>query len=246
MPAITAPSTCDHSRPGTCPRCGTRAARRRWPAPQQTLAPRPRRRPGSMGAWRDTGRRLLEDCRVDLGRPLVIVNPRSGAGLSEARWARVRGALTDGLGELDSAFTTGPRDATAIAEREAAAGRRLIVALRRRRDDLRGRRRRAAGGRRGDATEIALIPRGTGGDFRRTLELPHEIGAAARHIRETRAQAGRRRARPLPRARRQRGGPPLRQRRLVRVLQRRRQPRQRVVQALRRPHRLLGRDAARR
>ena len=31
----------------------------------------------------------------------------------------------------------------------------------------------------GATTEIGLIPRGTGGDFRRTLELPEEIAAAA-------------------------------------------------------------------
>jgi len=136
------------------------------------------------------GVRLLEDCRVDLGRPLVIVNPRSGAGLSEARWARVRGALADGLGEIDSAFTTGPRDATAIATREAAAGRRLIIALggdgtiSEVADGV-----LQAGAAVAAATEIALIPRGTGGDFRRTLELPHDIGAAARHIRDTAAQA---------------------------------------------------------
>ena len=59
----------------------------------------------------------------------MIVNPRSGSGLSESGWARVRGALTEGLGELDSAFTAGPRDASAIARREAEGGRRLIVAL---------------------------------------------------------------------------------------------------------------------
>ena len=37
----------------------------------------------------------------------------------------------------------------------------------------------------GAATEIGLIPRGTGGDFRRTLELPEEIVAAAAHIKQS-------------------------------------------------------------
>jgi YegS/Rv2252/BmrU family lipid kinase len=120
---------------------------------------------------------------VDSDRPLVIVNPRSGGGLSEARWARVRGALADGLGELDSAHTTAPRDATEIARREAAAGRRLILAL-----GGDGTISEVADGvlaaGAGATTEIGLIPRGTGGDFRRTLELPKEVAAAARHIRE--------------------------------------------------------------
>src|SRR5436190_21179289 len=67
--------------------------------------------------------------RLDAQRPLVIVNPRSGAGLSEQRWARLVGEISDGMGEVDSAFTAGPRDATSIARREAEGGRRLIVAL---------------------------------------------------------------------------------------------------------------------
>ena len=124
---------------------------------------------------------------MDSGRPLVIVNPRSGGGLSDSRWARIRGALADGLGELDSAFTAGPRDATEIARREAAAGRRLILAL-----GGDGTISEVADGvlaaGAGGSTEIGLIPRGTGGDFRRTLELPEEIGAAARHIREAPAR----------------------------------------------------------
>jgi YegS/Rv2252/BmrU family lipid kinase len=125
---------------------------------------------------------------VDSGRPLVIVNPRSGGGLSESRWARVRSALGDGLGELDSAFTTAPRDATEIARREAAAGRRLIVAL-----GGDGTISEVADGvlaaGAGATTEVGLIPRGTGGDFRRTLELPEEITAAAERIRRTPARA---------------------------------------------------------
>lgn len=124
---------------------------------------------------------------VDSGRPLVIVNPRSGGGLSEAQWARIRGALADGLGELDSAFTTAPRDATEIARREAADGRQLILAL-----GGDGTISEVADGvlaaGKGATAEIGLIPRGTGGDFRRTLELPEEIAAAARHIRQTPAR----------------------------------------------------------
>ena len=125
---------------------------------------------------------------MDAGRPLVIVNPRSGGGLSEPRWARIRSALAEGLGELDSAFTTAPRDATDIARREATAGRRLILAL-----GGDGTISEVADGvlaaGTGSTTEIGLIPRGTGGDFRRTLELPEEVAAAAEHIRRAPARA---------------------------------------------------------
>ncbi|HEY4393318.1 MAG TPA: diacylglycerol kinase family protein [Polyangia bacterium] len=124
---------------------------------------------------------------MDKTRPLVIVNSRSGRGLNESKWARVRGALIDGLGELDSAFTAAPRDAAAIARREAEAGRRLIVAL-----GGDGTISEVANGileaGAGAETELGIIPRGTGGDFRRTLELPHDITEAAQRIREGRAR----------------------------------------------------------
>jgi diacylglycerol kinase (ATP) len=120
---------------------------------------------------------------LDPQRPLVIVNPRSGSGLSEARWARLVAGLTDGMGPFDSVFTTRPRDATEIAQREAAGGRRLIVAfggdgtISETVDGI-----LAAGA--GGATELGIIPRGTGGDFRRTLELPKDLAEAARRVRD--------------------------------------------------------------
>src|SRR3954469_15922370 len=101
--------------------------------------------------------------RLDAQRPLVIVNPRSGGGLSEQRWARLLGEISDGLGEIDSAFTTGPRDATSIARREAEGGRRLIVAL-----GGDGTISEVADGillaGAGARTDLGVIPRGTGGD----------------------------------------------------------------------------------
>jgi YegS/Rv2252/BmrU family lipid kinase len=120
---------------------------------------------------------------LDPQRPLVIVNPRSGGGLSEARWARLVEGLTDGLGPFDSVFTKAQRDATDIARREALAGRRLVVAF-----GGDGTISETADGildaGAGGATELGIIPRGTGGDFRRTLELPEDLADAARRVRE--------------------------------------------------------------
>jgi diacylglycerol kinase (ATP) len=120
---------------------------------------------------------------LDAQRPLVIVNPRSGGGLSEARWAKLVEGLTDGLGPFDTVFTTAPRDATAIARREAAAGRRLIVAF-----GGDGTISETANGilqaGAGTTCELGIIPRGTGGDFRRTLDLPKDLAEAARRVRD--------------------------------------------------------------
>jgi YegS/Rv2252/BmrU family lipid kinase len=98
------------------------------------------------------------------------------------------GGFTEALGEIDSAFTKGPRDATAIAKREAAAGRRLIIAL-----GGDGTISEVADGildaGAGGTTELGIIPRGTGGDFRRTLALPSDPTEAARHIKEGKVRA---------------------------------------------------------
>jgi YegS/Rv2252/BmrU family lipid kinase len=40
----------------------------------------------------------------------------------------------------------------------------------------------------GARTELGIIPRGTGGDFRRTLDLPHDVAEAARRIRDGQAR----------------------------------------------------------
>jgi YegS/Rv2252/BmrU family lipid kinase len=131
---------------------------------------------------------LLRQLRLaDSAKPLIIVNPRSGGGLSERRWARLAGRIADGLGELDVAFTKARGDAIDIARREAAAGRRLVVALG---GDgtisevANGILRAGAGG----TTDLGVIPRGTGGDFRRSLDLPSDMEAAARRIRDGRVQ----------------------------------------------------------
>jgi YegS/Rv2252/BmrU family lipid kinase len=117
----------------------------------------------------------------------VIVNPRSGGGLSESAWAKLVGPLADGLGELDSVFTTAPRDATRLAREAAEAGRALVIAV-----GGDGTISEIADGivqaGAGARTEIGLIPRGTGGDFRRSLELPATLREAARHLRETPAK----------------------------------------------------------
>jgi YegS/Rv2252/BmrU family lipid kinase len=124
---------------------------------------------------------------VDARRPIVIVNPRSGGGLTESAWAKLVGPLTEGLGEFDSVFTTGPRDATRLAGEATREGRPLIVAfggdgtISEIADGV-----LQAGG--GSTTDIGLIPRGTGGDFRRSIEVPSDLREAAQHLREAPAR----------------------------------------------------------
>ena len=130
------------------------------------------------------------DPQTATGRPLLIINPKAGGGLGEKRAARVIAAVATGLGEVDVRYTDAQGHASEIAREEALAGRGLLVAV----------------GGDGTVSEIAngllhavaegapmpelgIVPRGTGGDFRRTLDLPLDVVEAASHIRERAARA---------------------------------------------------------
>jgi YegS/Rv2252/BmrU family lipid kinase len=122
---------------------------------------------------------------VEPEKPVLIVNPRSGGGLDEKHWARLVGPLTEGLGPFDVRFTESVGDGRRLAQEAAAAGRTLVVAfggdgtISEVVDGL-----IAAGSQR---CEMGIIPRGTGGDFRRTLSLPEHLLEAAKHIRQATA-----------------------------------------------------------
>jgi diacylglycerol kinase (ATP) len=118
-------------------------------------------------------------------RPLVIVNPKAGGGFNERKSARYIGALSAGLGEVNVQFTEARGHATELARTAALGGQRLVVAF-----GGDGTISEVAGGllaardQGADLTDLGIIPRGTGGDFRRSLDLPSDITEAARHIRE--------------------------------------------------------------
>jgi diacylglycerol kinase (ATP) len=113
---------------------------------------------------------------------VVIVNPRSGGGLSESRWAKLVGPITEGLGPFQPRFTEGPGDGRRLAREEVRAGRGLVVVV-----GGDGTISEVADGlleAGANGTALGMIPRGTGGDFCRLLELPHDPLEAARRIRD--------------------------------------------------------------
>jgi diacylglycerol kinase (ATP) len=117
---------------------------------------------------------------LDSEKPVVIVNPKSGGGLSERRWAALVAPLSEGLGAFDTRFTEAVGHGRHLAREEVAAGRQLVVAF-----GGDGTISEVADGimEGGRACSMGIIPRGTGGDFRRTLALPSDIGKAALHLR---------------------------------------------------------------
>jgi len=119
-------------------------------------------------------------------KPVLIVNPRSGGGLGERRWASLVAPLSDGLGAFDTRFTERPGHARTIAREEALAGRKLVVAL-----GGDGTISEVADGlvSAGGHAEMGVIPRGTGGDFRRTLGIENELHKAAEKVRKSEARS---------------------------------------------------------
>jgi YegS/Rv2252/BmrU family lipid kinase len=111
---------------------------------------------------------------------LVIVNPASGGGRTEKRWPEFEKVLVNAGLDFQVAFTTGPGDATRIARHGVREGRSLIVAA-----GGDGTISETAGGffSEGEplpgATRFGIFPTGTGGDFRRTFDIPIDPAAAA-------------------------------------------------------------------
>lgn len=117
--------------------------------------------------------------------PLVIVNPTSANGATGRRWPAIASDLRTHFGAFAMAFTKRAGDGRVIAAREAKAGRELIVAC-----GGDGTINEVAGGilESGADAELGVLPSGTGGDFRRTLEISNNAADAARTLRTGRTR----------------------------------------------------------
>ncbi len=115
---------------------------------------------------------------------LFIVNPASGGGRAAREWSAIEGWLPSSGLSCEAVLTTRPLEATEIAERAVRQSQPVIVAVG------------------GDGTlnevvngffhngapipttsRLAMLPLGTGGDFRRTLKIPLDPKAAVQVIR---------------------------------------------------------------
>jgi YegS/Rv2252/BmrU family lipid kinase len=110
----------------------------------------------------------------------LIVNPASANGRTGRHFDAVARAVREAVGDFDFSFTRQRGDGSALAREVVLAGANLVAAV----------------GGDGTASEVidglmdgdrplrrevvfGLIPRGSGGDFRRTLGLPSDIAQAA-------------------------------------------------------------------
>ena len=117
--------------------------------------------------------------------PLVIVNPSSASGATRHTWPATASDLGRHFGPFNCIFTEQPGDGRTLAARGAKEGRKLIIAC-----GGDGTISEVANGiiESGEDVELGILPSGTGGDFRRTLNLPTHTPSAARALRTGRTQ----------------------------------------------------------
>jgi diacylglycerol kinase (ATP) len=113
--------------------------------------------------------------------PLVIVNPKSAGGSTQDSWAGIASDLRAHFGAYNVAFTKSAGDAAVLAKRGCESGRSFIIAC-----GGDGTINEVANGilQSGLDVELGIMPSGTGGDFRRTLEMPQSPREAARALRD--------------------------------------------------------------
>ena len=112
-------------------------------------------------------------------RPLVIANPAAGRGRTGGALPRLLEAVRVAVGEVDVVITTRRGDATRAAAVAAAESRPLVVGLGGdgTLDEIAN--GLLAGGERPakDLPALGIVGTGTGGDYGRSLGIPHELGA---------------------------------------------------------------------
>src|SRR5438128_3695241 len=141
-----------------------------------------RHRSGPIGGSARCGRREIG---TRPGSPILfIVDPSSGAGKAGREWAAVESWLpTSGL-PYEVAFTTRPLEATEIAQKAVHESRPVVVAV-----GGDGTLNEVVNGffRNGaplpTSSKLAMVPLGTGGDFRRTLRIPTDTRQAIEVLR---------------------------------------------------------------
>src|SRR5436190_5577835 len=124
----------------------------------------------------ESSRRRRREIGSRPGSPILfIVNPASGAGKAGREWAGIESWLPSSGLPYEVALTTRPLEATEIAQRAVRESRPVVVAV-----GGDGTLNEVVNGffRNGaplpTSSKLAMVPLGTGGDFRRTLRIPSD------------------------------------------------------------------------
>jgi diacylglycerol kinase (ATP) len=117
----------------------------------------------------------------DSNLPLIIVNPKSAGGSTEQRWAQNASDLATHFGAFNVEFTSYAGHAIEIARQASETGRKFIIAC-----GGDGTINEVANGilLSGKDAELGIFPSGTGGDFRRTLNVSNSPREIAKELRD--------------------------------------------------------------
>jgi diacylglycerol kinase (ATP) len=108
-------------------------------------------------------------------KPLLVVNPESGGGRTRKVFPDLKRAITARLGEVEIVFTERSGDGIRLAREGALAGHELVIAV-----GGDGTLNEVVNGLMEAGkpnTELGIIAQGTGGDFRRSINLEHRLDA---------------------------------------------------------------------
>jgi diacylglycerol kinase (ATP) len=113
-------------------------------------------------------------------KPLLVVNPTSGGGATGRTFGAMRGTIERTLGPVEVAMTERSGHGVALAREGALAGHPLVIAVGGDgtfHEVVNGLMQARSGsyGTKADETRIGMIAQGTGGDFRKALDLEHRL-----------------------------------------------------------------------
>ena len=126
--------------------------------------------------------------------PLLVVNPTSGGGATGRSFAAMKETIERALGPVDVKLTTHSGHAVDLAREGAVAGAPLVVAVGgdgTLHEVVNGLMQAKAGayGTKADATQLGIIAQGTGGDFRKSLDIEHRLDKYLEALKSGRTRA---------------------------------------------------------
>lgn len=115
-------------------------------------------------------------------KPIAIVNPNSANGSTKRQWPQIEALLTQAIGPFETVFTKSQGDATPLALDAARRGCDLVISV-----GGDGTNNEVVNGLLADgaprpAPALAFVPRGTGGDLRKTFGIENTVEAAVYRI----------------------------------------------------------------
>ena len=113
-------------------------------------------------------------------KPLLVVNPSSGGGATGRTFGATRATIERALGPVDVAMTERSGHGIDLAREGAIAGHPLVIAVGgdgTLHEVVNGLMQAKSGayGTKADETRIGMIAQGTGGDFRKSLDMEHRL-----------------------------------------------------------------------